>query len=392
MYTTDFDSDFSVPALYVHIPFCKKVCPFCSFAVMKDNPLQHSTYLDLIKEEFQQIVTRRPLDFSPLESVYIGGGTPSRLRLGNLERLVTWIKLHLATKERVEWSIEVNPEDITEEYAKGLAELGFNRISLGVQSFSDNQLKRLRRQHTGDQVRLALENLHSNELENINIDLMFGYPGQTLESLKADLHEAQTYKPKHVSVYSLTIEPKTALHRRADWKNWIRDNDALIVQMYRVIIDMLALTGINQYEVSNFCQTGFESRQNMVYWRNLHYLGLGVGAHSHCFSHRWGNCRRLVDYKLHLKTGKQPFESYENITQVMRRDEDLMLGLRLKKGINLNRFYQKHQLIPAKKWLQLIDGYRENRLVQDCVSHLKLTTSGMLLADEISASLAAACT
>ncbi len=379
----------SVLALYIHIPFCGKVCPFCSFAVLKDNPARHQKYLELLKLEWLLISKTLQFDFSCLKSVYIGGGTPSRLKLDELNGLVHWIKQIGKVPGNAEWSIELNPEDVSDEYAQELVSLGFERVSLGVQSFNDRHLQSLRRQHQAAQSRKSIKALSKAGIENLNIDLMFGFHGQTIASLAEDLQETIDWNPNHVSVYSLTIEPKTALNRNALWKTWIDENEALIASMYRSIVEKLERAGIFQYEVSNFSRTGFESQQNLVYWQCRNYLGLGVGAHSYCNTARWGNVKRLIDYQRAIESENLPRDYYEELDSTMRRDEDLMLGLRLKSGIPLDEFFLKHKIPASVKWNNYLEALEQNMLVEQSSGQLKLTPKGMLLADEISSSLAA---
>jgi oxygen-independent coproporphyrinogen-3 oxidase len=356
---------------------------------MKDNPSRHNDYLNLLKQELALVKRGRSLDFSSLQSVYLGGGTPSRLTFGNISSLVKWIRKFTNHQNGIEWSIEANPEDVTEDFANELMKIGIQRVSLGVQSFNDDQLLQLKRQHNGNQSRKSIKALINAGIKNLNIDLMFGYPGQSLDDLKSDLKEAIDWKPKHISVYSLTIEPKTAINRMPSWRNWIDKNEALVATMYQLIVEQLEDADLVQYEVSNFCRKGYESRQNLVYWQSENYLGLGTGAHSHCSPFRWGNHKRLVDYKRQIDHGKPPRESYEQLTPAMKRDEDLMLGMRLKAGIHLDSFFQKHNIVPNHHWFSYIESLKNNALVDDCSNQLRFTTKGMLLADEISASLAA---
>ncbi|MCG8339434.1 MAG: radical SAM family heme chaperone HemW [Proteobacteria bacterium] len=379
----------SIPAIYIHIPFCEKVCPFCSFAVLKDNPARHQHYLELLKQEWLLVSKHLHFDFTCLKSIYVGGGTPSKLNFDELSRLVDWIRQLADVPVDVEWAIELNPEDITDGYAQGLVSLGFQRASLGVQSFNDRHLQSLHRQHRAAQSRKSIETLLKAGIENLNIDLMFGFPGQTIATLEKDLQETIDWNPKHVSVYSLTIEPKTALNRNTAWKNWIDTNETLIASMYRLIVEKLEMAGICQYEVSNFCAKGFESQQNLIYWQSENYLGLGTGAHSHFDADRRGNFKRLVDYKRSVESQKVPREHWEILDPTMKRDEELMLGLRLKSGILLDEFLQKHKTVANEKWNSYVKTLKQNKLLEHSPGHLRLTTAGMLLADEISGSLAA---
>ncbi len=376
-----------IPALYIHIPFCRKVCPFCSFAVLKDNLTNHAPYFELLTREFELLKEKFSFDFTGIESIYIGGGTPSRLSISELQQLVDWIILITNCDGKIHWSIEVNPEDMNTEYAQNLKSMGFTRISLGIQSFRQSNLKKLQRIHTDNQSRSASESIIKAGFKDYNFDLMFGFPGQSIESLEKDLEQALSYKPSHVSVYSLNIEPKTALNRKPAWKEWIRKNEDLISDMYFLIVDRLTTSNLLHYEVSNFCINGYQSRQNMVYWNRRNYLGLGLGAHSFVSPYRWGNMKRLVDYKTGLNS--LPRISFEKLDEGMQRDEEVMLSLRLSQGLEQNLFKKKYRFEFPKSWVEKVELYHHHQLLEIESDRLYLTTKGLLIADEITASLCA---
>lgn len=379
----------TISALYLHIPFCKKVCPFCSFAVQKDNPQKHALYLELLKKEFSLLKKQGALNLDQIESVYLGGGTPSVLTIVELHHLLNWVQSDLLSGRTLSFAMEVNPEHITKEHASCLKQAGCSRISLGVQSFNKHCLKTLKREHTPEQANIALDICREVGIKDINIDLMFGYPGQTFESLNEDLTIALSYQPEHISVYSLTIEPKTAVYRNSDWKNWVENNEKMIVESYEKISGFLRSNGYLHYEVSNFCKDGYQSQQNLIYWKGGNYLGLGIGAHSHVFPLRWGNHRRWVDYKSALQGSQLPHDYLESLTLEMQRDEVLMLGLRLAEGIDLQQFSEKFQVAFSQDWRRKIDQFQQKRLVRLENSYLIPTVKGLLFADEIASSLAA---
>lgn len=378
-----------IPALYVHIPFCRSVCPFCSFAVMKDNPDRHHPYLQWLTTEQKLVLDEYPLKFSKIDSVYLGGGTPSLLGIFELETLVEYLNTNFNFPKEFEFTIEVNPDDITESYVSSLVELGFNRVSIGIQSFNDDHLISLKRQHNSLQGHRALNLLKKAGLTNINLDLMFGYPGQTLNSLEEDARTALQYDLQHISIYSLTLEPKTRFYRNPQIKKWIEENEDLISNMYFRVIDLLAEKGFHQYEVSNFCLPGFESKQNLAYWERRNYLGLGVGAHSHCFPYRWSNVRRLKEYKAGLIQQNSVIENSEFIDSTKKRDESLMLGLRTIHGIDIKRFSEEHQIVLGGQWVKNVSLLKEKGFLTDSETQIQLTPKGMLIADEISVMLAA---
>jgi len=377
-----------VAALYLHIPFCKKICPFCSFAVRPDHPQKHASYFELIQKEFDLVCQTCTLDFSDLGSIYFGGGTPSRLLLTELEEWVVWLNRSVRTAQQAEWSIEINPEDMSPDYATGLVGLGFNRVSLGVQSFSEEGLNRIGRQHTPDKSRQAIYQLQEAGITNLNLDLIFGYPGQTLDHLEADLAELVQWDPPHISAYCLTIEKRTPIFRKPDWQKWQDDHEERIVSMYHLIVNFLSGRGYRQYEISNFAKKGYQSRQNLCNWNGKNYLGLGMGAHSLIFPFRWGNQRRWVDYKKALLADHLPREFDELLDRFQIRDELLMMSLRQKKGLNLVGFESNHAPDLMSVWGGKLEQLIAAGLADVSQGRLRLTTAGMLLADELTSDLA----
>jgi putative oxygen-independent coproporphyrinogen III oxidase len=388
LYQTGFNMT-PVPALYLHIPFCRKVCPFCSFAVVKNNPSRHRDYIKTISDEYSLISREFQLDFSSLESVYLGGGTPSSLNADDLLLLMSWIDDTIKPPGAIHRSIEINPEDVDLVFCRALVQAGFTRVSLGVQSFDDANLKLLKRQHSGNDSYIALERIKTSGIQDLNIDLMFGYPGQSIESLQTDLNRVLEYQPTHISVYSLTIEPKTRWNRDPFWASWICDHEKEVAGMYRMVSEFLISAGFNHYEISNFCLPSYQSRQNEVYWHNRDYLGLGLGAHSHIHPYRWGNLRRMIDYQQALRQQTMPRDFIETIDAVKFRDEDLMLALRIKRGLDLEDFALIHKIQYSSNWEQKVSLYKEKGLLKETDSYLIPTVSGFLLSDEISASLSA---
>ena len=330
-----------------------------------------------------------PLDFSETRSIYLGGGTPSRLSPETLSQLVQWLKANIVSTRPIQWSIELNPEDVTRVYVKTIRELGFSRVSLGVQSFVGRHLKILGRNHSPLDSKNAITHLQNSGIEDINLDFLFGYPEQNKKTLIEDLREFLSYHPTHLSIYCLNIERKTALFRKKEWKSWQQRNENLIVELYETAVDWVETNGILQYEISNFSTPGYQSLQNLCYWNGSDYLGLGMGAHSFLFPFRWGNWKRWIDYRNALQNTAQPIEFIENLNKEQRRDEELMIGLRLSEGLNLTHFLNKYNLAVSKNWSDKISALRSEKLAVLENNHFKLTSRGMLIADEIAVSLSA---
>ncbi len=378
-----------VAGLYLHIPFCRTICPFCSFAVVRNSESRHRTYLELIKKELSLLPIQETPGLSAVESIYLGGGTPSTLTRDEFAELMNWCDELTESRPVIHRSVEINPEDVDEILCETLRNQGITRYSLGVQSFDDANLALLNRGHTGRNSHDALDLLRQSGLEDFNIDLIFGYPGQSPESLQADLEKALSYNPKHISVYSLTIEPKTRWNRNPFWSDWICDHEDLIADMYRLIADSLTDSGFTHYEISNFCVPGYQSVQNMIYWKGRNYLGLGLGAHSYIHPHRWANHRRMVDYQSALVNNERAYKFKETIDLIKQRDEELMLALRLKEGLDLRHFEESYRIGAKDKWNRKIEVLKKKGLLKDVPNALIPTLEGFLLSDEISASLSA---
>ncbi|MDX2469852.1 MAG: radical SAM family heme chaperone HemW [SAR324 cluster bacterium] len=381
-------------ALYLHIPFCGHICPFCAFAVRKDDPKKHQAYLQALKLEVEILKSQFELDLTSLKSVYLGGGTPSRLHISEMEGLVTWLN-SLGNFTAHSFSIEMNPEDVTLDYAHAVKDLGINRVSLGVQSFNDKQLQLMERKHSAKDNHKALEILAQAGFTNINLDLLCGLPNQTLKEVKKDLETFNSYHPQHLSFYLLTMEERAKAGKKKDWVNWAKNQENLLTDIYLSGVEYLNAVGLQQYEVSNFARPGFESLQNISNWAGEDYLGLGQGAHSmvhikdahsKAIGRRFGNESSWAKYQQKLTKGELPWVYCDKLTDLEKAEEKLMIDLRSPKGI------LKSQLLHWKdagffdlsqaSWEQLIF---EGMAMENPEESVSLTPKGLLLADEITA-------
>ncbi len=383
------ESEYTMPpstllsGIYMHLPFCRKICPFCGFAVLRDDENKKNTYLKLLEQELALLTKSKPCNFEQLKSIYIGGGTPSLFPITQLDGLMRMINQYGPNPAKPQWSIEVNPEDVTQDYAKSLFELGFRRVSVGVQSLNSHSLKTLGRPHTNQQSIDAINHLKSAGFQNINLDLMFAYRNQSLSGLSEDLEHFIDYSPTHLSVYSLTIEPKTKINRQSSWKSWQTKNEHLIANMYELIVNTLKANGFEQYEVSNFARYGYQSAQNLINWTGENYLGIGIGAQSHINGSRWGNARRWADYKQKIESDQLPHVFFETLDDFEKRNEYLMIQLRLSKGVD-RHFFKRHFKIDIFKACQKeINTLKAKGLLTVIRDRIVLTTKGLLLADEI---------
>ncbi|OGG95212.1 MAG: hypothetical protein A2527_08550 [Candidatus Lambdaproteobacteria bacterium RIFOXYD2_FULL_50_16] len=362
-------------SVYIHLPFCREICPFCGFAVLKDPGRGLDFYIDLLLVEWEGLNRQFELDCKPLRSIYLGGGTPSRHTPAQLKRLLTALG---PLPPQV--SIELNPEDVTPDYAQALAEVGFNRVSLGVQSFDNTCLKALGRVHFAEDVHKGIAALQKAGLNDFNLDFIFGYPGQSPQAFEADLAAFTQSAATHLSAYALSVEPGSKLGRKPAWGLWLNENEGLVAEQYLKVIEAFESSGRKQYEVSNFAKSGKESVQNLSNWGGENYIGLGLGAHGRIGDLRYSNWRRMQRYKAEAAIG--PWEWSEIMGPEEMLAEAWMLGLRQPKGVAIQDFFKQPEAaarvlenLPQSGWFNLIEG------------RLKLTAGGFLLADELTSYL-----
>ncbi len=316
--------------LYVHLPFCAHRCGYCDFVTVVGRGSQHGGYVDALLAELD---LERGLLAPELESVFLGGGTPTFTDQGALERLLA------ALPRAGEVTVEANPETVTQELARALRDLGVNRVSLGVQSFQPQLLEVLERVAQPDTVRRAFYHLRDAGFDNISFDLIYGIPGQSASALEADLGDALALGPEHLSCYELEAKPGTRF-THAHGVELARQADAM-ESYFEVVVERLTSAGYRWYETANFCRTpegvggrDLRARHNLAYWLGRDYLGIGVGAVSTIQGRRWRNTPRLGVY-LFTATGTSPPREVEPLSLDVRRRERVMLGLRLDEPLSL---------------------------------------------------------
>jgi oxygen-independent coproporphyrinogen III oxidase len=310
--------------LYVHLPFCAHRCGYCDFVTLVGRPEQHARYVEALLGELE---LEGGVLSEPLETLFLGGGTPTFTEPGALRRLLG--ELPGAS----ELTIEANPETVTPELATILAESGITRVSLGVQSFQPQLLDVLERRAQPDDVRRAIYHLRDAQIDNISLDLIYGIPGQEPSDLERDLDDALTLEPDHLSCYELEPKPGTRFtHAYGD--ELARQGEAMEGYFERVV-ERLVTAGYRWYETANFCRPGRQSRHNLGYWLGRDYLGLGIGAVSTVEGLRWRNAPSLGDYLSALEDARAPARELEPIDDDTHRRERLMLGLRLDEPVPL---------------------------------------------------------
>ncbi len=364
-------------SLYVHIPFCERKCLYCSFVVAVGQKHRTDQYLDCLVRE------AKSYEGTQIGSIYIGGGTPTYLTEAQLGRLMDIIRGHFKFDPAAEITIEANPEGITPEKAAHLKVLGFNRISLGIQSFNEKYLKLLGRCHDAPQAGRAFEILRKAGFDNMNADLMFSFPGETLEELSRDLHAIVALGSEHVSIYALTIEENSRFYAQQ-----IKlDQNDLLAEQYAMVVEFLENNGLRQYEISNFARQGRESVHNMNYWNGGDYIGLGVGAHSHQQGHRWWNVSRLSEYFERIKENEPVMADEEILSSEEQFLERILFGLRVNRGIDLETVESEYHCRLDPDRAELIDGMLKEGLLLKEGKFIKASLKGRLLLDEISSRL-----
>ena len=377
--------------LYIHIPFCASRCIYCGFYSTTAVASQ-DRYTDALCREMQmqKDYLLKALDATPhmeLSTVYLGGGTPSQLSGENLEKLFDTIynKVYLAqlpVSATAEVTIECNPDDITPQFASILSSLPVNRVSMGVQTFSDERLKFLRRRHSAREVDQAIGRLRQAGIGNISIDLMFGFPQETMADWRIDLQQALSLEVEHISAYSLMYEEGTVLYRLQQEKKVRETDEETSLEMYNLLIDELTAHGFEHYEISNFARPGFRSRHNSSYWQAVSYLGLGASAHSYNgYSRQW-NVADIRQYIEAIERGVLPAE-IETLDADTRYNDRIATALRTREGIDLSVLEKPYQTYLEE--LATPHIRRGHLVLKD--GCLALSRSGIFISDSIMADL-----
>ncbi len=366
-------------ALYIHIPFCSRICSYCDFVKEVAGEDKKDAYTEALCHE----IVHHKAEYGELRTIHLGGGTPSSLSLDNLHKILGTLTSHIDITGLKEFGVECNPADITPVFARLLSHHGVNRISLGAQTFNDKHLRTLNRDHDGRTIREAVRILKDAGFINISIDLLFALPEQTTEELLNDLEAALALKIPHISYYSLILEPGTRLHtlyKKGTLELLDEDTES---EMYLQLIDTLTGAGYGHYEISNFARPGHESSHNSAVWEDRDYRGLGAAAHSKLANRRHYNEKRAKDYITQVEKSGRP--THYDYPYEEPRDY-LLMGLRLLSGIDLAAFekrFSKPLLILYPELARKV----EEGLLEIADGHLRFTKAGLLLGNEIFALL-----
>ncbi|MBQ8948754.1 MAG: radical SAM family heme chaperone HemW [Prevotella sp.] len=369
--------------IYIHIPFCRSRCVYCGFYSTTSLELRQR-YVDAVCREMELRGERIESSEERISTIYLGGGTPSQLTIEQLRQLFIYINKVYPLTSNTEITIEVNPDDVTAEYAALLQQFPINRISMGIQTFDDQRLRFLHRRHTATQAIEAVDRLRAAGFQNISIDLMYGFPGETLADWEADIEAALALNVEHLSAYCLMIEEGTPLYRmlrqhKGDCPQCVDEETER--SMYYTLIDRLAAADYEHYEISNFARPDFRSRHNSSYWNGTPYIGLGAAAHSYDGRSRSWNVADITAYIEGIEQGKRLFEE-ELLDDDTRYNDTITVTLRTKEGLDLSLLSDKHKdycMKNARRYLD--DGLLE------LTSHLRLTRRGLFVSDMVMSDL-----
>ncbi|ASZ07296.1 coproporphyrinogen III oxidase [Enterococcus thailandicus] len=366
---------------YIHIPFCEHICYYCDFnkVFLEGQPVDE--YVEMLLKEMKLMMEKHPIE--DLETLYVGGGTPTSLSAQQLDRLLAGARDILPFRTGKEFTVEANPGDLTREKLQVMKNYGVNRLSMGVQTFDNRLLKKIGRKHTAEDVYQTMSFLEAENFSNVSIDLIYALPGQTLENYRDTLEKALALDLPHYSLYSLILENKTM------FMNWVRQGRLELpdqeteTQMFEETIEAMEQHGRHQYEISNFGLTGHESQHNLMYWNNDHYFGFGAGASGYLDQTRYRNKGPIQHYLRPLREGNLPILEKETLSRNNQIEEELFLGLRKKSGINKQHFYDRYQQTIESLYQSTLDTLVKDDLLVNTEERVYLTPKGTFLGNEV---------
>lgn len=369
--------------IYIHIPFCKQACSYCDF--------YFSTHLlnkqDFLQALYTEIALRSNyLAGQDVETIYFGGGTPSQLEVAELNEIIQRIKENYTIAKSTEITVESNPDNLTTDYLTSLFQIGVNRLSIGIQSFKNEDLQLMNRAHNSAEAQHCVGNARAVGFENISIDLIYGLPNSSFSDWKTNIEKALELNPEHISAYNLTIEKGTPLAHSVAKGRVIIPSDAEVVEQHNLLVHQLSKAGFEHYETSNFARAGFRSKHNSSYWKGVHYLGLGPSAHSFNETSRSWNVASTKKY-VEAISKKGSFFETEVLSDTDRMNEFIMTGLRTVEGINLHHFESNFGTQALQQLLTEATSNLKKGLITKTQNRLEITAEGKVLLDGITAEL-----
>lgn len=366
---------------YIHIPFCAQKCSYCDFHFSTNHTYQNEM-VDALCAELE--IRAKDWKEEEFKTIYFGGGTPSVLSIAQLDQLIRQVRVHYKLTNSVEITLECNPDDCSLENLTSWKKSGVTRLSIGIQSFNDEQLKWMNRSHQAADSLNAVQQAKQVGFDELSLDLMYGLPNMTLEEWKNQLLQIIALNPEHISAYCLTVEQKTALSKWVkEGKLTVSNNDQQSEQ-FELLVSTLKEAGYEQYEISNFARDGHYSAHNTSYWKGAKYLGIGPSAHGYNQVERYWNLANNKAYMAELKNGHLP-DTREELTAFDRFNESLMIGLRTKWGVSKKLLFE--QISPDGEWFQIVKDYEDKKVLFQTEEQIILTPEGRLLADAIASDL-----
>lgn len=366
---------------YIHIPFCEHICYYCDFnkVFLEGQPVDE--YIQSLLKEIR--LTKEHYPSNDTKTIYIGGGTPTSLSANQLAVLLEGVRNLLPFDPKNEFTVEANPGDLTQEKLHVMKEYGVNRLSMGVQTFDNQLLKKIGRKHTAEDVYETMKFLEKENFSNVSIDLIYALPGQTLEGFRDTLKRAIELDLPHYSLYSLILENKTM------FMNWVRQgrlqlpDQEVEAQMFEETIIAMEKGGRHQYEVSNFALKGKESQHNLIYWDNEHYYGFGAGASGYLGHTRYRNHGPIQHYLKPLRDDQLPTVEKEILTLNNQMEEQLFLGLRKKDGVSKAQFKEKFGVTLEQVYKEKIPKLIEKGLLLEDDTSIQLSEKGLFVGNDV---------
>jgi oxygen-independent coproporphyrinogen-3 oxidase len=365
--------------IYIHIPFCKKICSYCDFYKII-LPGDYSSFIDALLSEAE--MRKSYIAGESVSTIYFGGGTPSVLPLKETGRILDRLSDLFEIENNCEITIELNPDDIDPSYLKGIKKLNFNRVSLGIQSWRDKDLLLLNRRHNAEQAGKALTDTFNAGFKNVTIDLIYGIPGMSSTDWIANLDKTFSFDIKHLSAYHLTIEPDTVFGKMKKKGTLTEIDEEESANQFNILIDKAEKAGFIQYEISNFGKEGYFSRHNTSYWKQINYLGLGPSAHSfNNYSRQW-NVKNVTKYINSIRNNK-PFFEGEELSIKTRFNEYIMTSLRTMWGIDLEFIEKAFEKEGYDYIINTAGKFKDYGLIKQENKNLILTNQGKMISDNI---------
>lgn len=366
----------NLSGIYIHVPFCQSRCIYCDFYSTVYGEDFKDRYVERLLKE---MADRKNEVDSHVDTIYVGGGTPSCLHTGRIEKMMNHLIQNFSLADNPEITLEANPDDVTPSFVKQLVDIGINRVSLGVQTFDDECLRFIRRRHSSHQAVKAVHSLVENGIDNVSIDLIFGFPNESVESWEKDLKQALSLPVKHLSAYSLMFEEGTLLTHMRDGGQIDEIDEDLSLRMYDVLLDMTEKKGMEHYEISNFSYPGFRSHHNSKYWMGAPYVGFGPGAHSF----NGVNVRRSnnSDLKSYIQSSDEVPHEIEILGADELCDEFVFTSLRTKEGLDTRSLLARFGIERFNKIIVAAEAHVKSGLLKETSGHLSFTHKGFFLSD-----------